>query len=252
MSHQYPNHRANHLAQWLRRAGHVLALAVLPACTPQTAAIMSLLPDGTVPTLLSNLERVEDQNRKRVVELEARKDWDGLAKLAEDNLAKDRNNSDWWIVAGYAHSQAGRHARAIECYGEVVRLVPDEMLGWSLLAQAYRNAKQPARAVQALNHAHLVRHGTVETWYLLGESYFDLDRDLPAVAAYGQALQLNRGFARAWFGLGRSYARLGRRAEFEQALTSLAQLDATLAQQLAELRPGAGNSAAPERRREMR
>lgn len=221
----------------LRAFGAMLALAVLPACTPQTAAIMSLLPDGTLATLLGNMERVEDQNRKRVIELEARKDWDGLARLAEENLAKDRNNSDWWIVAGYAHAQAGRHARAIECYSEVVRLMPDEMLGWSLLAQSYRDAKQPARAVQALNHAHLVRGGTAETWYLLGESYFDLGRDLPAVAAYQEALQLNRGFARAWFGLGRSYARLGRQAEFEQVLTSLAQLDASLAKQLAELRP---------------
>jgi tetratricopeptide (TPR) repeat protein len=202
--------------------------------------------------VLGNLERVEDQNRKRVIELEGRKDWDALARLAGENLAKDRNNSDWWIVAGYAHAQAGRHARAIECYSEVVRLVPDEMLGWSLLAQSYRDARQPARAVQALNQAHLVRGGTAETWFLLGESYFDLDRDQPAVAAYQEALQLNRGMARAWFGLGRSYARLGRQAEFEQVLTSLAQLDAVLAQQLAELRPVAGSSAAPERRREMR
>ena len=234
-----PARRFNPLAQWLRGAGLVLALAALPACTPQTAAILSLLPDGSVSTLLGNLERVEDQNRTRVVELEARKDWDGLARLAEDNLAKDRNNSDWWIVAGYAHSQAGRRARAIECYGEVVRLVPDDLLGWTLLAQEYRDAKQPARAVQTLNQAHLVRNGTGETWFLLGESYFDLDRDLPAAAAYREALQLNRGFARAWFGLGRSYARLGRGAEFEQVLASLAQLDAALAQQLAELRPAA-------------
>jgi tetratricopeptide (TPR) repeat protein len=130
--------------------------------------------------------------------------------------------------------------------------MPDEMLGWSLLAQSYRDARQPARAVQALNQAHLVRGGTAETCFLLGESYFDLDRDPQAVAAYQEALQLNRGFARAWFGLGRSYARLGRQAEFEQVLKSLAQLDAALAQQLAELHPAAGSSAAPQRRREMR
>jgi tetratricopeptide (TPR) repeat protein len=223
----------------LRGAGLALALLALSACTPQTALLMSALPDGAASILLSHVQGMEDANRKRVAELEARKDWDGLAKLAEENLARDRNNSDWWTVAGYAHSQAGRHAQAIECYSEVVRRSPDEMLGWSLLAQSYRDAKQPARAVQTLNNAHRVRRGTAETWFLLGESYSDLDRDLPAASAYREALELDREFARAWFGLGRAYARLGRRAEFEQALKALARLDTALAKQLAELRPSA-------------
>lgn len=225
------------LARWLRGAGVGLSLLVLPACTPPAAVLFSLLPDGTIPTLLSQMQGVDESNRKRMVELESRKDWDGLTKLAEENLVRDRNNSDWWTVAGYAHSQAGRHPRASECYSEVVRLVPDEMLGWTLLAQSYRDAKQPLRAVQALNNAHRVRQGTVESWFLLGESYSDLDRDLPAAAAYREALQHNGEFARAWFGLGRAYARLGRRAEYEQVLKRLEPLDAPLAKELAELRP---------------
>jgi predicted Zn-dependent protease len=225
------------LARWLRGAGLGLALLALPACTPHTAALFSLLPDGTIPTLLSHAQGMDETNLKRVAELESRKDWDGLTKLAGENLARDPNNSDWWTVAGYAHSQAGRHERASECYGEVVRLVPDEMLGWNLLAQSYRDAKQPQRAVQALNNAHRVRPGTAESWFLLGESYSDLDRDLPAASAYREAVQRNGEFARAWFGLGRAYARLGRRAEFEQVLKNLEQLNAPLAKELAEMRP---------------
>ncbi len=224
------------MARWLRNAGLGLALLALSACTPQTAALVAALPDGTIPILLSHVQGMEEGNRKRVAELEARRDWDGLTKLAEENLARDRNSSDWWTVAGYAHSQAGRHARAIECYSEVVRLTPDDMLGWSLLAQSYRDSKQPARAVLVLNNAHLVRNGTAETWFLLGESYSDLDRDLPAASAYREAVQQNGEFARAWFGLGRAYARLGRRAEFEQALKRLEPLNAPLAKELAELR----------------
>jgi tetratricopeptide (TPR) repeat protein len=223
-----------------RRAGAlgaVLVLAALAACTPHTAALFSLVPDGTVPILLSHFQGMDESNRARIAELESRKDWDGLAKLAEENLVKDRHNSDWWTVAGYAHSRAGRHQRASECYSEVVRLAPDDLLGWSLLAQSYRDAKQPLRAVQTLNNAHRVRQGTAETWFLLGESYSDLDRDLPAASAYREALQQNGEFARAWFGLGRSYARLGRKAEFEQVLKNLEQLNAPLAKELAALRP---------------
>jgi predicted Zn-dependent protease len=224
-------------AQWLRCGRFAFALLALSACTPQTALLMSALPDGTVATMLGNLQGLEDANRKRVADLEARKDWDGLAKLAGENLAKDPNNADWWTVAGYAHSQAGRHALAIQSYSEVVRLAPDDMLGWSLLAQSYRDAKEPARAVQTLNNAHRVRGGTAETWFLLGESYSDLNRDVPAVSAYREALALNREFSQAWFGLGRAYARLGRTAEFDQVVKVLSQLDAGLAKQLMELRP---------------
>ena len=188
--------------------------------------------------LMGNLQGMEEGNRKRVAELEARRDWDGLMKLAEENLALDRNSSDWWTVAGYAHSQAGRYQRASECYSEVVRLAPDDMLGWILLAQSYRDAKQPQRAIQALNNAHRVRKGTAETWFLLGESYSDLDRDLPAVSAYREAVQLNSGFAPAWYGLGRAYARLGRRAEYERVLKSLEEIDSSLAKELAQWQPG--------------
>jgi tetratricopeptide (TPR) repeat protein len=220
---------------WLRAACCVVALA---ACGPKAALVSSLLPDGTTSILLSHLEREEEGNRRRIAELEARKDWDGLVKFAEENLARDRNSSSWWLVAGYAHSQAGRMPRAIECFSEVVRLAPDEMLGWSLLAQAYRDAKQPLRAIQTLDNAHLMYQGTPGTWYMLGLSYSDLDRDLPAASAYQAAIKMKPDFAQAWFGLGRSYARLNRRAGYEKALASLQRLDPELAKQLAELRPG--------------
>jgi len=222
---------------WLRSAGLGLVLLALPGCTTPAAVLFSLVPDGTVPILLSHMQGIEESNQNRVAELAARRDWEGLTTLAEENLARDRNSSDWWIVAGYAQSQAGRYQRASECYSEVVRLAPDNMLGWSLLAQSYRDAKQPLRAVQTLNNAHRVRQGTAETWFLLGESYSDLDRDLPAASAYREAVQRNGEFARAWFGLGRAYARLGRRAEFEQVLKRVEELDAPLAKERAGLGP---------------
>ncbi len=200
---------------------------------------MGALPDGTVPVLLGHLQGVDDGNRRRIVELEQRGDWEALAKLAEENLARDKHSADWWLVAGYAYSQLGRHQRATECYGETVRLAPDDMLGWNLLAQSYRAAGQPQRAVQTLNNAVLVRRDAPATWFLLGESYSDLGRSEPAAAAYREAVQLNGGFAQAWFSLGRAYARLGRGAEFEQVMHMLQRLDPALAKELGKERPSA-------------
>lgn len=213
------------------------ALAALAACTPQTALLMSALPEGTISTLLGNMQSMDEGNQKRVAELEARGNWDGLAGFAEENLAKDRNNADWWLVAGYAHAQAGRHYRAIDCFNERVRLAPDDLLGWNLLAQSYRDSRQPQRAAQTLNNAHLVRKGTTETYFLLGESYSDMNRHVAAAAAYREAVELNAGFAPAWFGLGRAYARLGRIADFDSTLETLARLNGPLAKELAALRP---------------
>jgi predicted Zn-dependent protease len=213
------------------------ALIALAGCTPQAALLMSALPEGTASILLSHFQGEEDGNRRRIAEFEARKDWDGLARFAEANLEKDRNNASWWFVAGYAHSQGGRQQRAADCYGEMVRLAPDDAFGWTLLAQAYRDTRQSTRAVQALNNAHLIRKGTPATYFLLGESYSDLDRDLPAAAAYREAVQLDSQFAKAWFGLGRTSARLGRPADYDLALKTLTGLDPALAKALAELRP---------------
>jgi predicted Zn-dependent protease len=211
--------------------------AALPACTPQAMLASALIPDGTSSVLLSHLQGEEDGNRKRILELEARKDWNGIAKFAEENLAKDKNNASWWFVAGYAHAEAGHRQRSIDCYTEMVRLSPDDPAGWIVLAQAYRDAKQPLRAVQTLNNAHVVRNGTASTYYLLGESYADLDRDLPASAAYREATRLDGEFAQAWFGWGRTSARLGRVADYEVALKALQKLHPALAKDLAELRP---------------
>jgi tetratricopeptide (TPR) repeat protein len=226
------------LPQFLTRAMGCAVLAfALVACTPQSALLSALVPDGTASVLMSNLQGEADANRKRIAELEARKDWDGLAKFADENLAKDRNNASWWFVAGYAHTQAGRHTRAAECFAEMVRVTPDDLLGWASLAQAYRDAKQPLRAVQTLNNAHAVRPGTMATYYLLGECYSDLDRDLPASEAYREALKFNPDFAQAWYGLGKTSARLGRLPDYEAAMKALTRLDPARAKQLAELRP---------------
>jgi len=220
----------------LRAAGVALMLSALASCATKELP-PGIQPDGTMSVLVSGLPDMEEGDQRRIAALEFRKDWDGLAKLSEENIARNRHNADWWLVAGYAHSQAGRNAQAVERFSERVRLAPDDLLGWTLLAQSYRDTGQPQRAVQTLNNAHLVRPGTPASLFLLGECYSDLNRYLPAAAAYREAVQLDRGFAHAWFGLGRAYARLGQRTEYEQVLKALQKLNPALAKELADLRP---------------
>ncbi len=225
------------LTRSLRCAVFGAALLTLTGCTPHQAFLASLIPDGTTSMLLSHLQQEEEGNRKRVAELESRKDWDGMAKLAEENLAGDRKNTGWWLVAGYAHSQAGRHQRAIECYREMAELSPDDMVGWELLAQSYRAAGQPQRAVQTLNNALRINDDVPPIWLVLGQSYDDLGRPDLAAGAYRAAVKLDNEFPQAWFGLGRASLRLDRRPQYEEAVKALEKLNSPLAKELAAMRP---------------
>lgn len=219
-----------------RLAAAALVVVVLGACAP-TPHTEGKLPDGTVSVLLAHLKKFSDDDQKVISELEYRKEWNALATLAEAQVAADRHNADWWFVAGYAYSKSGRHGMAVERFSERVRLAPDDMVGWNLLAQAYRDAGQPLRAAQTLSNAHLVRPGTPSTYYLLGESYSDLHRYLPAAAAYRESVKLDSKFVQAWFGLGRSAAQLGNRGDYDQALKALRELDPALAKELAAIKP---------------
>lgn len=207
---------------------------LLAACTPQQALLASLIPPGTLNMVLGSFERVSDDNRRRVAELDARGDWAGLSKFADANLEKDRRNSEWWLVAGYARSRLGRHASASEAYAEAVSLEPDNPAAWHLLAQSYREGGEPRRAVTVLNNALLALRHPPLTYYLLGESYGDLGRDAEAAAAYREALKIERNFPAAWFGLGKSSRKLGRAADAREAELALEKLDPKLAQRLRE------------------
>ena len=213
--------------------GAAVALAALAACTPQQQLLMSLLPDGTIPVLLSHFQQVDDTNRRRVLEFEQRRDWDGLAAFAEENIKLDKLNSDWWLVAGYAYSQGGQRKRAIASYTEVVRISPEDALGWNLLAQSYRLDGQPERALQIVNRALNVNRETPSTWILLAEIYSDAGRFDPAVKAYQEALKLDQTLGQAWLGMGKAYVRLGRNAEVKEVAKVLEKLDPALARELA-------------------
>ena len=206
---------------------------VMSSCTPQQQLLMSLLPDGTIPVLLGNFQQVDDTNRRRIAEFEQRRDWDGLARFAEENVKLDRANSDWWIVAGYAYSQGGRRKQAIASYSEAVRLTPEDALGWNLLANSYRLDGQTDRALQVVNRALNVNRETPATWALQGEILSDLGRFDPAAASYTEALKLDQTFGQAWLGLGKAYARLGRNAEVKEVAIVLQKLDPALAKELA-------------------
>lgn len=205
-------------------------LLMLSSCmTPAQQLLLAAIPDGTLSVLLSHFERQPSANRQRVAELEQRGEWVELAKFADDNIAKDRSNAAWWMVAGYAYSQQKQHARAIQCFREMVRLEPDMADGWNLLAQEHRTVGDPQRAIAIINNALLVLRDSPATLLILGDANSDLQRFEPAARAYRQALDMDGGLTLAWAGLARSYIKLGRMPEAENIARSMDKSNPPLA-----------------------
>lgn len=210
----------------------VLMLSLCVACTPQQMLLNALVPDGTASVLLSHMQDVPDANRQRVAELEKQGDWAGLAKFAEDNIAKDAFSAEWRVVAGYARSQLRDYPRAIAHFSELVRMAPDDATGYHFLAETQRAAGQAERAVTTLERALLVVRESPVTYQLLGEANRDLARYVPAAAAYRRALAIDSNYGDAWFGLGLASLRLARNADAREALRALDQMRSPRAAEL--------------------
>jgi len=212
-----------------------LSLLLAGCLSPAQSLMLALIPDGTFSTLLSNMQGVQDVNRQRLSELAAQEDWAGVVQFAEKNLAVDPTIADWWIVAGYAHTRLAQYERANRAFAEAVRLEPDEMNAWHLLAESYRAMGQPGRALRTLDNAMRVSRDDPNTYFLLGQNFDDLKRIDRAVPHYEQAVQRNPQFVEAWYALGRDYLRLGRRADYENAVAALRELNPRAADHLATL-----------------
>jgi len=213
---------------------------VAAACTPQAQLIAAvapyltgLFPYETFGTVLSNLKGVSNENQKRLDQMAAKGDWEGVAKFAEDNIAKERRIADWWVVAGLAYAQMGQFPKASERFAEAVRLDPSDMETRNLLALSQRLGGDPQRALKTLNAGLQVNQESPETFYLIGECFLDLKQPERAAQAFERALTLEPNAAEAWYGLGIAYAQLGRSAETRETVSRLRALDPALADRLA-------------------
>jgi len=80
-----------------------LSLALAACMSPQASLLLSLLPEGTFTTLLTNMRGVTEPNREQLAALEQKGDWKGIAEFAQANSRRDPQNADWWLVSGYAY-----------------------------------------------------------------------------------------------------------------------------------------------------
>lgn len=199
-------------------------LTVLNACTPQQMLASAVIPNGTLSTMLGNTQSVADHNRKRIALLEQQKDWPGLAVFAEENIRRDAFSAEWRMVAGYARQQQGDQAAAQAHYAEMIRLSPDEIAAYQLMAASLRAQGRLDRAAAVLERGLLAVRDAPEAHRLLGDIYREQRRDRQAISAYREALKGLPGNVDAWYGLALAARRMGDRRLFDDALAALSKL----------------------------
>lgn len=204
-------------------AGLCLLVSV-NACTPQQMLASAVIPNGTLSTMLGNTQSVVDPNRRRIAALEQQKDWPGLAVFAEENIRQDPFSAEWRMVAGYARQQQGDQAAAQTHYAEMIRLSPDEIAAYQLMAASLRVQGRLDRAAAVLERGLLAVRDVPEAHRLLGDIYREQKRDRQAIDAYREALKGMPGHADAWYGLGLSAGRTGDKRSFDDALLALSKL----------------------------
>jgi len=197
---------------------------------------MALLPLATPLLSTALASRGGDtETSQRIAELEKKQDWSALKQLAQQQIAGHREDTDWWVVLGYAQARLGEYARASETFAQVVKRNPEEIDGWNMLAEAQRLDGRYADAMQTLERATTIDPTSPITRYLLGEALRSDGRVERAKMAYREALRLEPRFAAAWFGLGTVLVSTGPQDELNGVLEQLEVLDSALAQRLARL-----------------
>jgi len=172
------------------------------------------------------------EEREQLSELNRKKDWDGLLRLALAMTRQDPGGSDGGAVAGYAFLRLGDYPRAVAALSQVVKQNPEDIGAWNLLGEAQRRAGQPGQAVRTLERASVVGRTSYVTFFFLGEAYRDAQRLDQAIPAYRECVRLEPEFAQGWLELGTASARMGNQEDVAAALGALEKLDKKQAEEL--------------------
>lgn len=146
---------------------------------------------------------------------------------AEAILGVDRaqsHDADLLRLRGYILQAQGRHAEAIDAYGDAVALYPDDWETWNNLGNTLRAAGDRETAVDALTRAARLRPDMATVQLNLGAALVEAGRLKESVGAYEAAARLAPDHAAIQFELGRLLRHLGRDADALAPLARAAEL----------------------------
>lgn len=214
----------------LKRAGAVACLVVCGACAQ--VALVSVTP---VIAVLA-LELDQDSGRE-LIELEKKKDWPGMLKLARTLVQREPGRANWWFLQGYALARQGQHAEAIQSFEKVVRITPEDERTWLSMGKSQSELGQSERAIQTYKQALRYRPESAEAYLALADVYRKQAKLDLAIPNYRECVRYDADSIQGWYGLTLSYHLDRQRERRDEALQSLRKLAPVLADEFEKQYP---------------
>jgi len=208
----------------LKRAGSIACLVACGACA-QIA--LETLP----PVIAIFASRFDQSTASRIAELEKKKDWPGMLRLARAHLQREPKRADWWFLQGYALARQGQHEAAIESYREATRLSPEDEGSWLAMGDSEIELGRPEEAVRAYRQALSYRPESAPAYLALADLYQRQGKLELALPNFRECVRYDPDLEQGWYGLARAYHLTGQLERRDQALLSLRKLDPAAANQ---------------------
>lgn len=182
------------------------------------------------------LELDQDSGRE-LIELEKKKDWPGMLRLARILVQREPGRANWWFLQGYALARQGQHAEAIQSFEKVVRITPEDERTWLSMGKSQSELGQPERAIQTYKQALRYRPESAEAYLALADVYRKQGKLDLAIPNYRECVRYDADSIQGWYGLTLSFQLERQRERKDEALQSLRKLAPALADEFEKQYP---------------
>lgn len=145
----------------------------------------------------------------------SKKDFNGAAKLFDEAIQLNPNNSEAWRGRGTAYTELKQNEQAIQDFNKAIELNPNHDMAYNNRGNVYQVLNQYERAIQDYNKAIELNPNDALSYTNRGSCYNYLGQNEQAIADYNKALDINPNDETAYYNRGNSYYDLG---QYEQAI----------------------------------
>jgi len=183
------------------------------------------------PVIAIFASRFEQSTASRITELDKKKDWPGMLRLARAQLKREPDRSDWWFLQGYALARQGQNEAAAESFRQATHLSPEDEESWLALGSSEMALGRPEQAIQAYRQALSYRPESARAYLALADLYLRRGETELAIPNYRESVRYEPDLEPGWYGLARAYDLAGQSEHRDEALLGLRKLDPAAAKQ---------------------
>ena len=132
-----------------------------------------------------------------------------VTTLIDANIRDYKNSAEYWALLGYYYNQDGLIEKAIDAYGQSIRLNPNNAAVHYNLAITFGSLGKYAEEIEEFNISIRIWPDSAIIHYILGDAYLRLDNYKDAIKEFKLSIRINPDSAAPHSDLGLTYNYLG-------------------------------------------